>query len=304
MADQASVLRNRMSVSDQLLRQTKAPMETRVIAVASGKGGVGKSNFCINFALALMEKGFTPIVIDTDVGFANVEVLLGTRPSYSLLDVLEGTSVWDVIHNSPTGLPFLSAGNGMTDIHSLTEQELDKMMGALRALHERYNVIILDSGAGMGARVSRLIGAADELILITTPEPTSITDAYALVKMLSTRDELPPTRLVVNRAMKISDAKIAADKLTKVTERFLSHRLDVLGFILEDEEMKNAVMRQYPLYYAAPNSRAARCFAQLSTNYVRMKEETPRFGLTGFLHRLFGKRTIAGSGGVDFVHQT
>lgn len=302
MADQASELRSRMNGYSQALR-AKGTSETRVIAVASGKGGVGKSNFCINFALALMEQGYAPIVIDTDVGFANVEVLLGARPTFSLLDVLEGASVWDVIHQSPAGLPFLSAGNGMTDIHSLTEQQLDKMMVALKALHERYNIIILDSGAGMGARVSRLVGAADELMLVTTPEPTSITDAYALIKMLSTRDELPPTRLIINRAMKLSDAKLAAEKLTKVTERFLSHRLDVLGFILEDEAMKHAVMRQHPLFYAAPNSRAARCFAQLSTNYVRMSKETPRFGLSGFIHRLFGRRASSGSGDVDIVHQ-
>src|SRR5579875_1515925 len=209
MGDQAQMLRARMN---QMSNRLTPPCHTaRVIAVASGKGGVGKSNFCVNFALSLMSSGLRPIVIDTDVGFANVEVLLGVTPTYTILDLLNGKDIWEVIETSPAGLPFLSAGNGLLNLYSLTDADVEKMVHELGQLHEKYDVILLDSGAGMGTQIGRLVSSADELIVVTTPEPTSITDAYALVKMLAIRGELPIARLVVNRVARISDGKSAAE---------------------------------------------------------------------------------------------
>ena len=299
MGDQAQMLRARMN---QMSNRLTPPCHTaRVIAVASGKGGVGKSNFCVNFALSLMSSGLRPIVIDTDVGFANVEVLLGVTPTYTILDLLNGKDIWEVIETSPAGLPFLSAGNGLLNLYSLTDADVEKMVHELGQLHEKYDVILLDSGAGMGTQIGRLVSSADELIVVTTPEPTSITDAYALVKMLAIRGELPIARLVVNRVARISDGKSAAEKLQMVVERFLKVKIGVLGYIFEDEAVVRSVMAQEPLYLSFPNSRAANCYEQLVKNYAVQRADVPRTGLSGFIERLF-KRSSHSGGGVDFIH--
>jgi flagellar biosynthesis protein FlhG len=302
MNDQAAGLREKMQhVSNQVERLDVSG--SRVIAVASGKGGVGKSNFCVNFALALASQGYRPIVIDTDVGFANVEVLLGTSPSNTILDVLDGLDIWDVIQNSPWGLPFLSAGQGLTDIHSLSNEEVERLVIALAELQDQYDIILLDSGAGIGSHAGRLVAAADELILVTTPEPTSITDAYAFLKMLAIRAALPDTHLIVNRAHDITDARAAAAKLQMVTERFLKVQTDILGYILEDDAVVRSVMSQQPLYHAFPNSRASRCFLQIVKNFSSSSGDAlaNSGGLRGFFSRLLKRGSEAG-GGSDFIY--
>lgn len=295
MNDQAQGLREKMQfVSSHMEKENNKG--SRVIAVASGKGGVGKSNFCVNFALALSSVGFCPIVIDTDVGFANVEVLLGTSPAHTILDILNGVNIWEVIQHSPWGLSFLSAGQGLTDIHSLANEDIEQLVVALAELQDRYDVILLDSGAGMGSHAGRLVAAADELIMVTTPEPTSITDAYAFLKMLVSRGILPETHLIVNRARDIADARAAGVKLQMVTERFLQLQTDILGFILEDDAVVRSVMRQQPLYHTYPNSRASRCFSQVVKNFSSSvsKPVGNNQGLRGFFSRLLKRNSFSG----------
>lgn len=298
MTDQAEPLRVLMN------HRPEGPLNgdgtARVIAVASGKGGVGKTNFCVNFALALQKAGHRPIVIDADVGFANVEVLLGIRPSRTIMDILSGAEIWDVIQQGDSGLPFLSAGNGLLDIHSLSYTQMDRILSQMSLLHERYDIVLIDSGAGLGSNVSRLLCAADDLIVVTTPEPTAITDAYSLLKLLVARGELPPTRLVVNRAASLVDAKLAADKLRMVADRFLGVELVVLGYILEDAAVSRSVMQQEALLKAHPNSSAARCVTQIAQNYMRSETSVPKHGVTGFLDRLF--RRFRPTGEVDSGH--
>jgi flagellar biosynthesis protein FlhG len=295
MKDQASGLREKMQFVGNHPENGDIP-GSRVIAVASGKGGVGKSNFCVNFALALSNSGYRPIVIDTDVGFANVEVLLGTSPAHTILDVLNGMNIWEVIQHSPWGLSFLSAGQGLTDIHSLTNDDVELLVAALAKLQDRYDVILLDSGAGMGSHAGRLVVAADELIMVTTPEPTSITDAYAFLKMLASRGVLPKTHLIVNRAHDIADARATGVKLQMVTERFLQLQTDILGYILEDDAVVRSVMRQQPLYYTFPNSRASRCFNQVVKNFSSSKSNPAENnqGLRGFFSRLLRRNSPSG----------
>ena len=297
MSDQAAELRARMAKT-----RVEEPVKlAKVIAVASGKGGVGKSNFCVNFGLVLKQLGFRPIIIDTDVGFANVEVLLGVRPSHSIVDVLAGSDIWDVLQETPYGLPFLSAGNGLTDIHSFSETDISRLISSLRDLQSKFDIILIDSGAGMGSQTGRLLGAADELVLVTTPEPTSITDAYALLKMLAIQERVPSTKLVVNRAAHLSIAKQAAEKLSLVAERFLNQRLSVLGYILEDDALVEAVMAQRPLLAHAPNSKSARCYRQVGDNYLRTEATVPRLGINAFLQRIFSRKADSG-GDVDAGH--
>ncbi|WP_188880422.1 MinD/ParA family protein [Alicyclobacillus cellulosilyticus] len=259
----------------------------RVIAVASGKGGVGKSNFCVNFALGLMQAGLRPIVVDADLGFANVEVLLGARPKYSLYDVVEGMDILSAVQVSSSGLPFLSGGNGVFDIHSLSEEQVARLLQEMRKLQDAFDVLLLDAGSGLGANLGRLLSAADELILVTTPEPTAITDAYALLKSLSAHGHVPHTRIVVNRATQFTEGRQAAEKVRLVAERFLSLRIDVLGFILEDPHVPQAVRKQEAFLRSFPTSPAARCVRQLVHNYLRLDTAEPPQGFVGFIERVF-----------------
>ncbi|MCL6594453.1 MAG: MinD/ParA family protein, partial [Alicyclobacillus sp.] len=257
-----------------------------VLATASGKGGVGKTNFCVNFALGLQRRGFQPVVIDADLGFADVEVLLGVRPRRTIVDVIEGTEIWDALEFGAHGLPFLSAGNGLLDLHDLTPWQMDRLLEQVGQLHERFDVVLLDCGAGMGANFGRMLAAVDDLVVVTTPEPTAIADAYALLKMLVVRGCLPETRLVINRVRNLAEGRETAEKLRLVANRFLDAKVDVLGFVLEDHTVARAVMEQRALLQAYPHSPAARCFDQLVHNYLRVETVQPSRGLGGFFERL------------------
>lgn len=292
MVDQAEQLRQLMGGHSN--PTAKKSVDPRVIVVASGKGGVGKSNFSVNFALALRMSNFKPIVIDADVGFGNVEVLLGVRPSHSLMDLLNGISVWDLVEYSTTGLPFISAGNGLAEMTNISEADMETMVSELKKLHEEFDIVIIDSGAGISSNMTPIFSAADDMILITTPEPTSMADAYALLKFLNKRGELPPTHLVVNRVKSLVDGKATADKLRLVADKFLNLPLKVLGYVLEDVNVVNAVMQQEALMAMYPKSPAARCVAQLVQNYLRTDSEAPKKGLTGFLEKMFRKRRSGG----------
>ena len=288
MNDQAESLRTLMN-QDSTAEGGGA--DRRVIAVASGKGGVGKSNFCVNFALGLQRANHRPIVIDADVGFADIEVLLGIHPQRTMVDVVKGTSIWEALEYDSTGLPFLSAGNGLLNIHELLPHELDRLLQELDRLQDKHDIILVDSGAGMGDNMGRLLMAADDLVLVTTPEPTSIADGYALLKMMVVRGNVPNVQLVVNRARSFTDAKLTADKLRMVADRFLDLNIGVLGYVLEDVAVPNSVMRQEALLQAYPNSPAARCIEQIVKNYLRLEPEVPRTGITGFLQKLLHRRS-------------
>lgn len=298
MSDQAAILRRRLleaSSAREPVGPAPTPGNPRVIAVASGKGGVGKSNFCVNFAIGLQQMGRRPIIIDADVGFANVEVLLGVQPTKTLVDVLSGIDILDAVQMGAAEIPFLSAGSGLFDIHSLSSWQLDLLLHEAEKLQRRYDLVLLDCGTGMGENIGRLVTAADQLLVVTTPEPTAITDAYSLLKLLVARGSFPSTQLVINRVHNLLDGRVTADKLRLVARRFLNQELGVLGYILEDDAVSQAVMLQRPLLLQYPDSIAARCMMQLAQNHLRAETALPRVGIKGFFERLF--RRNAGTAG-------
>jgi flagellar biosynthesis protein FlhG len=293
MADQAEQLRERMLRSD-LGADSGGPLQHKVITVTSGKGGVGKSNFCVNFALGLQQSHRNPLIIDADVGFADVEVLLGVRPRYSIFDVIEGMPIWEAISYSTSGLPFLSAGNGLSELHELSVPQVERLVDVMKQLEDRFDTILIDSGAGLGANMEMLMTAADDLIIVSTPEPTSIADAYSLLKVLVLKGELSPPQLVVNRARSLVDAKQAAAKLQMIAKRFLDVDVGILGYLLEDEAVVRSVMMQTPFVDAYPNSLAAKCVKQLVQNYLRVDETDQKRGIVAFLERLLRKKRAGG----------
>ncbi|MBW7457435.1 MinD/ParA family protein [Paenibacillus sepulcri] len=286
MNDQAEALRH-MVRSRELQNQGRT---TRVITVTSGKGGVGKSNFSLNFSLALQKLGLKVLVFDADIGMANIDVLMGISAPYNLYHLLkQQKTIWDIIEEGPGGLHFIAGGSGFKDLLDLTPAELDYFEEQIGKLHGEYDVIIFDTGAGLSRETVKFIVAAQETFVVTTPEPTSITDAYALIKMVKAMDHQIEFKLVVNRAMDHKEGKAAADKISMVAERFLDIKLPMLGIVLDDPNVTKAVKKQVPFSIAYPGSDATKSILDIANRFMAVPDAggSANNGVKGFLHKMF-----------------
>ncbi|MBH0331266.1 cobyrinic acid a,c-diamide synthase [Brevibacillus brevis] len=282
MRDQAEQLRERML-------QNKKTRPTRLVTVTSGKGGVGKSNFSLNFGLGLIEKGHKAVLFDLDLGLANLDVLMGITPKKHLFHLLEpDTTVWDIIEHGPGGLEFIAGGSGFTQIMQLDDEKLDRLFSHLDPLQGYADTIIFDTGAGFSKESMRFMLSSDEVILVTTPEPPAITDAYAVIKMLHSRNPAVSIRLVINRASSEREGKMTADKLAMVSKRFLNMDIQSLGYVSDDPFVSKAVKLQRPFLLTYPQSQAARSIRNLVERYLDRPVTTDDSisGLKGFLARL------------------
>lgn len=285
MEDQAARLRRlvgRQKMQGIPLREEGGG--ARVIAITSGKGGVGKTSLTVNLALALQAEGVKTLIVDADLGMANVGVLLGASPRCSLLGLLEeDMNLQDVLLEGPFGLRYISGGSGMEEARHLTESERGLLMGKLVGCGELADVILVDTGAGLGDNVLDFILAADETLLITTPEPTALTDAYAVMKAYSLRAAQKNMKLIVNRVLDAEEATEVATKLLKTAERFLKMRVEALGHIYDDRQVARAVRRQRPLLVAYPSSAAAKCIRSIGTSLLHGKKVPVKRGWRTFL---------------------
>jgi flagellar biosynthesis protein FlhG len=286
MLDQANNLR-------ELLKNHNiqtAVGSSRVITVTSGKGGVGKSNFSVNMGLCMAKLGKRVILMDVDFGLSNVEVLLGIVPKYSLSDVLFGQRTIDeVLTPAPLGVKFISGGSGLVDMANMTDNQMGYIIDNLVQLDSMSDIIIIDTGAGISKAVLNFIRAANETIIITTPEPTSITDAYAIIKTLNDQrhDYFGQYKLIVNR---VDDSKEGHDvftKLDRVTKRFLDISLEFQGAIPNDKAMPRAVRQQSPLMLSYPNSEAAKAIERITESLLNVNVPNTQT-LTGFMKKLSG----------------
>lgn len=282
MRDQAEQLRERML-------QNKKTRPTRLVTVTSGKGGVGKSNFSLNFGLGLIEKGHKAVLFDLDLGLANLDVLMGITPKKHLFHLLEpDTTVWDIIEQGPGGLEFIAGGSGFTQIMQLNDEKLDRLFSHLDPLQGYADTIIFDTGAGFSKESMRFMLSSDEVILVTTPEPPAITDAYAVIKMLHSHNPAVSIRLVINRASSEREGKMTADKLAMVSKRFLNMDIQSLGYVSDDPYVSKAVKLQRPFLLTYPQSQAARSIRNLVERYLDrpVNSDASVSGLKGFLARL------------------
>ncbi|NRS15747.1 MinD/ParA family protein [Brevibacillus sp. HB1.4B] len=282
MRDQAEQLRERML-------QNKKTRPTRLVTVTSGKGGVGKSNFSLNFGLGLIEKGHKAVLFDLDLGLANLDVLMGITPKKHLFHLLEpDTTVWDIIEHGPGGLEFIAGGSGFTQIMQLDDHKLDRLFSHLDPLQGYADTIIFDTGAGFSKESMRFMLSSDEVILVTTPEPPAITDAYAVIKMLHARNPAVSIRLVINRASSEREGKMTADKLAMVSKRFLNLDIQSLGYVSDDPYVSKAVKMQRPFLLTYPQSQAARSIRNLVERYLDRPatSDASVSGLNGFLAKL------------------
>ncbi|WEK56341.1 MAG: MinD/ParA family protein [Candidatus Cohnella colombiensis] len=283
MIDQAEALRH--LVQSQDAQQAKT---TRIVTITSGKGGVGKSNFSLNFALALQSRGFSVLLFDADISFANIDVLLGTPAKYNLIHLLKGEkSIWEIIQKGPSGLQFIAGGSGFQDLVRLSEKEIEYFAEQISKLNGYVDYILFDTGAGLSKETVKFITASEETIIVTTPEPTSITDAYALIKMLKTMGHQVTFRLVVNRVTDDREGNQTANNMQQVAEKYLDIQIPLLGFIPDDTNVSKAVKKQTPLTVAFPNSAASKGIDRIASNFLlEGRSSSHERGVVGFLSRM------------------
>lgn len=261
--DQAEGLRNIIKRQDVQQRRQTSGKKARVITVTSGKGGVGKTSLSVNLAISLSRMGRRVIIMDADFGLANIEVMIGVRPAYNLADLMfRGKSIVDIITYGPENIGFISGGSGIEEMANLTREQVFHLIQKLEELDEMADVIIIDTGAGIGTTVMEFVAASSEVLLVATPEPTSITDAYALLKSLnhcaSYQEGHTTVKMIANQVRGREDADELFQKIGVVVQRFLDIKLEYMGAVPYDTSMSKAVIRQKPVCISAPGSMAAR----------------------------------------------
>ena len=281
MDNQADGLREVMKEQ----RRSKRPL--RIIGVTSGKGGVGKTNVAANLAVIAAKQGQRVLIIDGDMGLANVEIIYGLRPRHHLGHLLEGdVAARDVLAVGPCGVKVLPAGNGLQSLTRLDDGQRLRLVSALEEMEDDFDVVFLDSGAGIGDNVLFFIGAAQEALLVVSPEPTSLTDAYATIKVLCQDAGVRYFDVVVNQAGNEGQARDIFEKLSAVAGRFLDARVRWLGWVPRDENVHRAVMAQRPLVELFPLSPATRALNGVADTLFN---EPPPAQLAGGLKFLWSR---------------
>ncbi len=291
-----------MDQAEQLRRIIKgsAPPRrplARVITVTSGKGGVGKSNTAINLAIQMRRIGQKVIILDADFGLANIEIMFGAVPKHNLCDLIyQGKSIRDIITWGPMEVGFISGGSGITGLSNLNRDELSYIIENLAELDEMADTIIVDTGAGIADAVLEFLVASGEILLVTTPEPTSITDSYSLLKALSRHpryhSETTQIRVLANKVTGEAEAQALYAKLETVVERYLKVPISYLGMIPQDPLLAKAVMQQMPVSLENPKARSAVAYERIVaklTNRELDKKLTRRGMAAFFSHIISGK---------------
>ncbi|MFH5183188.1 MinD/ParA family protein [Paenibacillus sp. TAB 01] len=294
MNDQAQGLRNlilnrKQNAGQEPISSVPQTRTTQILTVTSGKGGVGKSNFTLNFALALQKRGYKVLVFDADIGLANIDVLMGITAKYNLYHLLKKEkSIWDIIQKGPHDLQFIAGGSGFHDLIRLTDGQLDDFAHQVKLLNGTVDYIIFDTGAGLSKETLKFILAAEETIVVTTPEPTSITDAYAIIKMIHAMSADVKFKLVVNRVTDSKEGKQTADKISMVAQKFLQLDIPVLGYVADDSSVSRAVKKQVPFTVEFPNSAASKSIAGLADHFLARHSPNPRSesAVEGFMSRM------------------
>ncbi|MCK4796389.1 MAG: MinD/ParA family protein [Spirochaetes bacterium] len=286
MVDQANDLRKIMQTN---IYASKPGIKTRVIAVSSGKGGVGKTNIAVNLGIAFSKMRKKVVVMDADLGLANVNVCLGIIPKYNLFQLVKRQKrMKDIIIDTDYGIQIVAGASGFSKIANLTDEERRDFIREIDAL-SYADVIIIDTGAGVSKNVLSFIMAADEALIVTTPEPTAITDAYGIIKIIATEINNPSLeiKLIVNRVNSLVEGRRVAERVINIASQFLNIKVENLGSIYEDRIVSQGVIKQTPFISIDENSKASIGIKHIVSRLegIEFKEGS---GLRNFLIRLLG----------------
>ncbi|BCE01893.1 flagellar biosynthesis protein FlhG [Marinicellulosiphila megalodicopiae] len=260
----------------------------QVIAVTGGKGGVGKSNVSINVAISLAQQGKRVVLLDADLGLANIDVLLGLTAHHTILDVLEGRcDLDDIMIEGPEGIKIIPAASGAKKMANLTEKEHAGIVHAFSEIGYDIDTLIVDTAAGISTTVVSFVSAAQDVLVVVCDEPTSVTDAYALIKLLAQESKTHHFRILCNMVRTSHEGQQLFNKLLKVTERFLDVTLQFVGSIPFDENVRKSVQRQRAILEAYPRSKASAAYRELGQKIFNWPlPQNPRGNLEFFVERL------------------
>lgn len=285
MEDQAQRLRELVFS----IQQKNEKKRSKIITVTSGKGGVGKTSITVNLALALAKCGKSVVIIDANFGFSNVNILLGTTAKYDIGYVVRGEkTLEDVLEYCYDGVRFISGGAGVAELMDIDPGRLENLLVQLEKLERDTDYILFDTGAGMDNSILRLMAASDETFLVLTPEPTSITDAFVVLKTASKLAERPIVRVIINKVASEKEALVTDVSFKRVVGKFLNYTIDLMGFVLFDELMTKSISALVPHILKYPNSVAARQINQIANQYVHNEEGgVAARGFKGFFKRFY-----------------
>lgn len=272
MVDQAQQLRNVIKQREQNNLREPSQM-ARIVTVTSGKGGVGKSNVAVNLAVCLRKAGKRVLIFDADFGLANVEVMFGAIPKYNLFDfIYRGRSIRDIITPGPMDIGFISGGSGIIGLNNLDRDQILYLVRSVDELNDLADYIIIDTGAGISDQVLEFVVASPEVLLISTPDPSSLTDSYSLLKALYRNPGFMPDdasiHVIANRVNSTEEGQNTFDKLDSVVSQFLHGKLGYIGLIPQDTALEKAVRQQKPVSILEPNSKSAKAFETIADNLL------------------------------------
>ncbi len=281
MIDQAEKLRKLMEDKE------KSSNKTKIITVASGKGGVGKTNFAVNLAIGYYQMGKKVLVMDADLGLANVNVIMGVIPKYNLYHVVKKKKeLKEIVLDTKYGIKIIAGASGFSELANLSDDARENFIGSLLEL-DWADVIIIDTGAGVSNNVLSFILASDETIIVTTPETTAITDAYGIIKSIYSLEKDINIKLLINRVKSIPEGRKVAERIINIAFQFLSIKVENLGYIMEDETVSKAVKSQKPFMVVSPKSKVALSLQHIISQLEHINVVEGK-GITGFVKKLMG----------------
>ena len=275
-----------------LVNKKKNTVLPEIIAITSGKGGVGKTNISVNLAILLSKYGRKVLLIDADIHLGNVDVMCGISPGYSLIDVFNKTkSLKDILVSTPYGFDFLPATSGVVEMIEGEEHVLASMSEAFATVHHSYDIVLVDTGAGLAKSTLTFVLGSDKVLLVVTPEPASISDAYAMIKIIKQKNQFMPIMMVTNRTESEKVGHSLFNKMNLIVNRFLKSSILFGGTILEDERIGASVNAQQPVVHRYPNSKAVQNMQLLGLHLLKLPSINHELR-TNFFNRLKKQRKV------------
>ena len=284
MLDQAASLRRLVDEDEN--KSSSNPRKSKIITITSGKGGVGKSNFVVNLGVFLQSKGKKVLIFDADLGMGNDDVLMGLYPKNNIFDIIfTDLTLRDIIIEGSNGVSLIPAGTGLNKIEELTDEQRSTFLEKLEHLDE-FDYILMDTGAGVNKDILAFISASEELIIITTPEPTSLTDAYSLIKAADYFKLKSKAKVIVNKAFTTEEGIETYNKFNRAVSKFLEIKVEYLGCIMDDKKLVQSVRQQKPFVLLYPNCEASKCIMSIGMKLMGQDTNSSE-GAKGLFKRLF-----------------